>query len=203
MIDPVSNTEEQTTRSKDPMKLYTIGHSNRPLNELIAMLKEQGILCLVDVRSRPGSGRFPWFNKPALEQALEQAGIQYLWEGKDLGGKRLPSPADFHHRALERGFRAFASHLATPAFRAGVDRLLSHARTHRTAILCAEKDPRHCHRSLIADYLSVRGYEVRHLLAPGEQRHHVLHPALWIEGQGLYYGRPAGTLDLFAGSEMV
>lgn len=185
------------------MKLFTIGHSNRTLDELIAMLEGQGIGCLVDVRSWPGSGRFPQFNKSTLERALNGAGIRYLWEGEDLGGKRPAMPDDFRHIALGGGFRSFASHMETPAFRAGIDRLLDCARTHRTAILCAEKDPSHCHRSLIADYLTVRGYDVRHLIAPSDSRRHALHPAAWLEGHGLIYERPLGIPDLFSTNPQV
>ncbi len=180
------------------MKIYTVGHSNRTLEALIALLREPHIGCLVDIRSRPGSGRFPWFNKHALEQALDQAGIQYLWEGENLGGRRPPIPGETRHLALEGGFRAFASYMETPKFRAGIERLLECASTHRTAVLCAEKDPRQCHRSLIADYLTVRGYDVRHLMAPGECHRHSLHPAAWLEGYGLVYDRRLGVPDLFS-----
>jgi uncharacterized protein (DUF488 family) len=180
------------------MKIYTLGHSNRSLEELIGMLEEQGIGCLADVRSRPGSGRFPWFNKAPLERALNRAGIHYVWEGETLGGRRPASPADFRHGALETGFRSFASHMETPEFRAGIDRLLDCASAHRTTLLCAEKDPAHCHRSLIADYLTVRGYTVHHLIAPHESRRHSLHPAAWLEGFGLVYDLRLATPDLFA-----
>lgn len=178
------------------MKIYTIGHGNGTVDPLIEMLKAQGIGCLVDVRSRPGSGRFPQFNKTALEQALNRAGLRYVWEGEALGGQRPALSDDLRHGALEAGFRSFASHMETPEFRAGIERLLDYARTHRTAILCAEKDPSHCHRALIADYLTVRGYDLRHIVAPGENRRHILHPAAWLEGQGLIYA-PPGTPDSF------
>jgi uncharacterized protein (DUF488 family) len=179
------------------MKIYTIGHSNRTLDQLIEMLQAQGIGCLVDVRSRPGSGRFPHFNKTVLEQASNRAGLRYVWEGAALGGQRPALPDDLRHSALEDGFRSFASHMETPEFRAGIERLLDQARTHRTAILCAEKDPSCCHRAFIADYLTVRGYDLRHIVAPGETRRHSLHPAAWLEGQGLIYVRH-GTPDSFA-----
>jgi uncharacterized protein (DUF488 family) len=182
----------------ETMKIYTIGHSNRTLDELLAILGEQCIGCLLDVRSRPGSGRFPWFNKVQLEKALSRAGIRYLWQGENLGGRRPAMPGDRRHIALDDGFRPFASHMGTPEFRAGIDCLLDCARTHRTAVLCAERDPCHCHRSLIADYLTVRGYDVRHLIAPGESRRHALHPAAWLEGYGLVYDRRFGASDLFS-----
>lgn len=180
------------------MKIYTLGHSNRSLEELLAVLEEEGIGGLMDVRSRPGSGRFPWFNKAPLERALTLAGIRYVWEGASLGGRRPESPADLRHRALQAGFRPFAAHMETPEFRAGIERLLDLACARRTAVLCAEKDPDHCHRSLIADYLTVRGYTVHHLLAPGVSRRHGLHPAAWLEGFSLVYGRRPAAPDLFS-----
>ena len=75
------------------MKLYTLGHGNRSLDELVALKAETGIRGLVDVRSQPGSKRFPWFNKGSLERALEQAGIGYAWEGEALGGRRPATAA--------------------------------------------------------------------------------------------------------------
>lgn len=180
------------------MKIYTLGHSNRSLEELAALLKEEGIGCLVDIRSLPGSGRFPWFNKAPLERAMNRAGVRYVWEGKALGGRRPENPADSRHSALANGFRSFATHMETPEFRLGIERLLDLASTHRTAFFCAERKPEHCHRSLIADYLTVRGYTVNHLVAPGETRRHSLHPAAWLEGFELVYEGGSATPDLFA-----
>ncbi|CAL1239856.1 DUF488 domain-containing protein [Candidatus Methylocalor cossyra] len=180
------------------MKIYTVGHSHRTLEQLLALLGEQGIGCVVDVRSQPGSARFPHFNRPALARALEQAGIDYLWEGQALGGRRPRSPEDARHRALGAGFRSFATHMGTPAFRAGIDRLLERARCRRTVLLCTEKDPSRCHRALIADYLTVRGYDLRHLIDPGVAKRHGLHPAAWLEGQTLVYHPAPDAADLCA-----
>jgi uncharacterized protein (DUF488 family) len=197
-LETIGDPSEGSLRSKEPMKIYTLGHSNRSLETLLGMLQDEGVGGLVDVRSRPGSGRFPWFNKAPLERALNRAGIGYVWEGEALGGRRPERPADARHSALENGFRAFASHMETPEFRAGIDHLLELACARRTALLCAEKDPAHCHRALIADYLTVRGYGVLHLVAPGEARRHTLHPAAWLEGFGLVYDRSLATPDLFS-----
>ena len=183
------------------MTIYTIGHSNRTLDALLRMLDEQRLGCLVDVRSRPGSTRFPWFDQSSLERALGRVGIHYFWEGESLGGRRPAAPGETRHIALEGGFRAFASHMETPAFRAGIERLLERASTFRTAVLCAEKDPRQCHRWLIADELWVRGHEVRHLIAPGEALGHRLHPAARREGGGLIYDRGPVMPDVFSSQD--
>lgn len=175
------------SRSKDAMKFYTLGHSNRSLADLTRLLAEHGIGCLVDIRSRPGSGRFPWFNKTALERTLREVGVRYAWEGHSLGGLRPEPPDAIRHGALAADFRPFAAHMDSAAFRAGIDRLIEHAASHRTALFCAERHPGQCHRSLIADYLTVRGYEVRHLLDISEKQRHELHPAAWLEGHGLCY----------------
>lgn len=179
------------------MEIYTVGHSNRSLDALVGLLEEAGVRCLADVRSRPGSGRFPWFNMGPLERRLEQQGMRYAWEGEALGGRRPASPADHRHPALAEGYRAFAGHMETAEFRAGIGRLLALAGTGRTAFLCAEKDPAHCHRSLIADHLTVRGHAVLHFIGPGKTRRHALHPAARVEGYGLVYGPPCQP-DLFA-----
>lgn len=178
------------------MKIYTLGHGGRTLDQLAHMLAEQGIGALVDIR---GPGCLPRRNPTALERALRQTGIHYVREGRSLGGPHPEASDDLRHGALASSFRGFAAHMASPEFRAGIDRLLDHAATCRTALFCAEPDPADCHRSLIADYLTVRGYEVRHLIAPGEHRRHVLHPAAWLEGRGLRYHRPLETPAPVAG----
>jgi len=180
------------------MKLYSIGHSNRSSDELIDMLKRHGIGCLVDVRRNPGSARFRQFNRPTLERTLGQAGIQYRWEGDNLGGRRAVTPDDVKHGVLEPGFRSYAAYMETPDFREAVERILRQGRSCRTVLMCAEKDPLRCHRSLIADYLTVRGHTVEHLIVPNESYRHDLHAAARIVGPQLVYDRVPQNLDLFA-----
>jgi uncharacterized protein (DUF488 family) len=182
----------------EAMKLYSIGHSNRSSDELIDMLKRHGIGCLVDVRSKPGSARFRQFNRPTLERALTQAGIQYQWEGDNLGGWRSATPDDVKHRVLNPGFRSYAAYMETPDFREAVEQILRLARICRTAFMCAERDPSCCHRSLISDYLTVRGHIVEHLIVPNESCRHDLHSAARIVGSRLIYDRIQQNLELFA-----
>ncbi len=165
-------------------RLCTIGHGNRPVAELVAMLHAAAVGRLVDVRAVPKSRRWPQYDRAALRRSLEAAGIAYAWRGEALGGFRKPSP-DSPNVALDGAFRGYADHMATPAFAAAVDELL--AAPAPSAILCAEKLPAGCHRSLIADYVLVRGVEVVHLVAPGTSEAGRLHPAARAAGGGLVY----------------
>ncbi|BAV33623.1 DNA repair protein [Sulfuricaulis limicola] len=178
------------------LTLYTVGHGNRQIGELIALLKEAGVDTLVDVRAQPRSRHNPQFNDDALRLACEHAGIVYHWAGKQLGGMRDPRP-ESPHRALPEGLRGFADHMDTDAFQKGAAQLRNLADRGTCAILCAERDPAHCHRSLIADYLTLQGARVIHLIAPGEMREHALSPAVRRESAALVYDRQVnGELGL-------
>jgi uncharacterized protein (DUF488 family) len=167
--------------------IYTIGHGNRAIGELIDLLREEGIECLVDVRAYPVSRRHPQFSRDALEQSLVGAGIRYVWEGTSLGGRRKAA-ADSPHVALRSpGFRAYADHMETEDFRAGAGRLLDLAANARIAIMCAERLPWECHRNLISDSLVARGLRVLHLMGPGESREHALNPVARQDGERLIY----------------
>jgi uncharacterized protein (DUF488 family) len=166
--------------------LLTIGHSNRPIQALLAMLIEAGVKRLVDVRAVPRSRRWPQYNGDALKRSLAEAGIEYVWRGEALGGLRQPSPGS-PHVALDDAFRGFADHMATPAFAAAVDELLEAAARIPAAIMCAEKLPAACHRSLITDYVLARGVEVLHLIAPDRSEPGRLNPAARAVAGGLVY----------------
>jgi uncharacterized protein (DUF488 family) len=166
----------------------TIGHGNRSLAEFLDLVLGSGIGTLIDVRRFPRSRRHPQFNREALEAALAEIGLSYAWEGRVLGGLRDPLPGSERHTALpEDGLRAFATHMQGAEFRATIDRVLEHARCARVAILCAERDPGKCHRSLIADYLTDVGCNVLHIIGPSERREHRMHAAARREGAALVY----------------
>jgi uncharacterized protein (DUF488 family) len=167
--------------------VWTVGHGNRSIEELIGLLKEAGIECLVDVRAYPASRRHPQFSRDALEQSLERAGVRYVWEGKALGGRRRLSGDSPHVALRSPSFRAYADHMGTGEFRAALERALALAATASTAILCAERLPWECHRNLIADSLAARGVRVLHLMAPGESREHALNPVARQDGERLIY----------------
>ena len=134
--------------------IYTIGHSSHPIERFLGLLRRR-IVALVDVRSRPYSKHAPWFQKRPLERALAGAEIDYLFLGDELGGYDL-APEDYARRATEEGFLR------------GVERLVALARERATAIMCAEEDPRRCHRHLlIAPALRERGIQVVHIRGDG------------------------------------
>ena len=136
----------------------------------MALLASAGIECLVDVRAFPGSRRHPQFGRGALEVSLPGAGIEYVWEGEALGGRRRPRPDSPHVALRNASFRAYADHMQSDSFRTGVERLLERGARSPVAIMCAERLPWQCHRYMIADYLVAGGLEVRHLMDQTEPR---------------------------------
>lgn len=169
--------------------LFTLGHSNRSLPELIELLKQAGIETLVDIRAQPRSTRHPTFNEDSLRGATGAVGVQYHWAGRQLGGLRA-AQADSPHKALAAdGLRGFADYMDEPGFTRAIAQLLGLAERAPTAILCAEREPLHCHRSLIADYLTLQGVEVTHLIDAATQRPHQLRPEARRESAALIYDR--------------
>jgi uncharacterized protein (DUF488 family) len=169
--------------------IFTVGHSTRPQDELIAILKEAGVELLVDVRRFPGSRRHPQFGKEALSAGLAAAGIAYRHE-PDLGGRREPRPDSPNTAWRVAGFRGYADHMASAEFRAALERLVAQQETP-TAVMCAEAVPWKCHRQLIADALVARGVDVVHLLGRGRRETHVLNPnaVAGPDGVVVYPGR--------------
>ena len=175
--------------------LYTVGHSNRSIQEFIDLLVVADIQTLVDVRRVPRSGRYPQFSEPQLRVAINGAGMAYHWAGRQLGGHREGSP-DSPHTALHGAYRGYADHMETDVFEKAAAQLVSVAFQGRTAVMCAEREPDHCHRALLADYLTLRGLTVLHLIARDEVREHRLNPALRTESVRPVYDRgTTGTLD--------
>jgi len=172
--------------------IHTIGHSTRSVEELIGLLRESGIRLLVDVRRYPGSRRHPQFGRDALAAALRAAGIEYVHE-PDLGGRREPRPDSPNTAWRNSGFRGYADYMATPPFRAALERLVARGEEEPTAIMCAEAVPWQCHRRLIADALVARGIPVIHILGPERTESHELHPDARVG--------PDGTVSYPAGGE--
>ncbi|MCE5187309.1 MAG: DUF488 domain-containing protein [Planctomycetaceae bacterium] len=154
--------------------VYTIGHSTLEVQAFWSILQAYGIECLVDVRSLPGSRKFPQFNQEVLKDFLEQRGIEYIWL-KALGGRRgkagFESPNTmWRHPA----FRNYADYMLTPEFERGIDELLKIAAEKKTAIMCAEKVFFRCHRRLISDWLVAHGVKVIHLFDAARTQEHAL-----------------------------
>lgn len=178
--------------------VYTLGHGSRGLDAFLALLARASIARVIDVRAQPRSRRHPQYGGAALAAALRAAGIGYAWEGRALGGRRAPCAGASPHAALAAGaLRAYADHMLTPGFQRALDGLLAAAARERTAILCAERLPRHCHRALIADALLARGAGVRHLIDGGEVLVHALPATARVADGRIVYDRCAQrALDL-------
>jgi len=175
------------------VEIWSVGHGARPLEEFLETLRAAEIGTLADVRSHPGSRRHPQFGAQSLATALGDVGIAYE-HLPGLGGRREPH-ADSPHKALRvAAFRAYADHMSTDEFARGYERLISLAREARTAFMCAETLWWRCHRRLIADRLTVDGWQVTHLFAPGKSEPHVLWDAARIDNGNIVYD--AGTLPL-------
>jgi uncharacterized protein (DUF488 family) len=179
------------------MRVFSIGHSTHAIERFIELLRAGGIRVVADVRRFPGSRRNPQFGARRLGRALADAGIGYESFAESLGGRRSTGPAG---RALpdnsawrNASFRAYADHMSSPEFAAGLSRLEAVARESPTAIMCAEGHPSRCHRQLIADALTVAGWEVVHLLPDGGRTAHVLSPHAVVEGGVLSYPGQAPT----------
>jgi uncharacterized protein (DUF488 family) len=175
--------------------VYTVGHGNRSIDELIATLQSGGVGLLVDVRAHPGSRHVPHFARDALMASLPAAHIAYAWRGEGLGGRRRAKAPSRHIAWRNPSFQAYADYMDTPTFRAALARLQADARGYAAsaaedgrgggvAIMCAETVWWRCHRRLIADALTVDGFAVVHLLGPTTRQNHALHPDLRVDERG-------------------
>jgi uncharacterized protein (DUF488 family) len=169
--------------------LFSIGHSNQPLENFLALLAAHEVRTVVDVRAFPASRRWPHFNQAALTTALAQHGIRYVWLPA-LGGRRKAVRADSPHTAWTvPAFRHYADHTETAEFAAGLRELLALTAEGRTAFMCAEARYTQCHRRLIADQLCVAGHSVRHIESRTRAQEHALSAfARVVDGRIIYDG---------------
>ena len=168
------------------MMVLTIGHSTRPLEESIALLRECGATLLADVRTLPRSRHNPQYNADALPAPLAAAGIAYR-HLPELGGLRKPLKDSVNQAWKNASFRGYADYMQTLAFEAALAVLMGLAGKQTVCIMCAEALPWRCHRSLVADALSVRGVEVRHIMGPGKIEAHKLTPFAQADGHRITY----------------
>lgn len=174
----------------DQLSVFTIGHSNHPIEKLIELLRLHRIDALADVRSAPASRFNPQFNKKPLAESLKQAGIAYVFLGRELGA-RSADPTTY-----EKGRVQYRKLAATPLFRSGIERVEQGARKLRISLMCAEKDPLDCHRTLLVSRALERDHvAVTHILADGalETQHDAMRRLLKVE--------PAGLGDMFDAEE--
>jgi uncharacterized protein (DUF488 family) len=147
--------------------IFTIGHSSQTVERFIELLMMHSIEVVADVRSAPYSRRHPQFSRDELRAALGRAGIRYVFLGAELGARTKDPGCYVDGRA------SYDKIATTAAFREGLDRVMSGARTYRVVLMCAEKDPLDCHRTiLVARHLVERGAEVQHILMDGQLEIH-------------------------------
>jgi uncharacterized protein (DUF488 family) len=143
--------------------LFTVGHSNHPIERFIELVRGAGITAIADVRSTPASRRYPWFNQTRLAPRLADEGIAYVQLGDALGG-RPPDPRLYRGD----GVADYAAMARSAEFRTGLDRVADGSHRYRVCLMCAEREPLDCHRCLlVAPALKARGFAIGHLLADG------------------------------------
>jgi uncharacterized protein (DUF488 family) len=181
----------------EPGTLWTIGHSTREWIVFANMLGEAGIEVLVDVRRFAGSRRNPQYSPLAMAPALQVEGIEYV-AMPEFGGRREPHAESQNGAWRVAAFRGYADYMATEAFVQARERLMQLARERRCAVMCAEVVWWRCHRRLIADDFTARGWQVEHLMAPGRTEPHTLNPDARLVDDVLCYPAPgAGQATLF------
>ena len=183
-VKPPATMEEKT--------VFTIGHSTHTQSQFIDLLMPFHITWLVDVRSGPGSRRYPQFNKDAMEAWLGEAGIGYT-HLPALGGRRAAVPGSRNTALKASGFRGYADYMETPEFFQAGEDLERLAMRQVTVFMCSEAAWQNCHRSLLSDWLKHRGWEVVHIGAGGLTEVHAYTPASRIvDGNLTYAGQELG-----------
>jgi uncharacterized protein (DUF488 family) len=173
----------------EPLLVLTIGHSTRSLEEFIETLQAHGVTLVADVRTVPRSRHNPQFNRETLPDALAAAGIGYVHLA-GLGGLRRALADSVNTGWRNASFRGFADYMQTAEFAKNLQELLDLAREARFALMCAEAVPWRCHRSLIADALSVRGVAVEHIMNRKTSQPHRLTAFAKVAGARLSYPPP-------------
>jgi uncharacterized protein (DUF488 family) len=166
--------------------VLTIGHSTRTLEDFISLLREYGVQKVVDIRTIPRSRHNPQFNREELPNSLKAVGIGYV-HMSGLGGLRHSVPDSPNTGWRNLSFRGFADYMQKEEFKNSLWALIELAKTERLALMCAEAVPWRCHRSLIADALSVRGVQVKHILSSTSSQSHKITPWARVDGTNITY----------------
>lgn len=166
--------------------IYSIGHSTKSENEFIAILRSFNIELLADIRSYPGSKRYPHFNKENLEKILPENKITYH-HFLELGGRRKVLKDSKNTAWKNDAFRGYADYMQTGDFKNWIEKLEEVAIEHRTAYMCSEAVWWRCHRSLVSDYLKWKGWKVMHIMGENKSEEHpYTSPAKIIDGKLSY-----------------
>jgi len=183
--DPLSSPSRYDEGKSRPIVL-TIGHSTRPLDEFVALLKAHAVTLVVDVRTIPRSRHNPQFNKESLPDSLKKAGLGYV-HMSGLGGLRHAKDDSVNAGWRNASFRGYADYMQTPEFEKQIEELIQLAKEHRIALMCAEAVPWRCHRSLIGDALTVRGIRTQDIMSLKQRRLHTLTPFAHVRGSTVMY----------------
>jgi uncharacterized protein (DUF488 family) len=178
---------------KNPLTIFTIGHSTHPIDHFIELLQSSGVTQLIDIRTIPKSRHNPQFNSDALAKSLRAAHIRYV-HMKDLGGLRHAQRDSINTGWRNASFRGYADYMQTDEFAAALDRVIELAKERPTALMCAEAVPWHCHRSLVSDGLIVRGVRVLEIISSAAPKEHSLTPFARVRGARITY--PADQASL-------
>jgi uncharacterized protein (DUF488 family) len=176
--------------------IWTVGHSTRPIGEFTNFLRTHEIRLLVDVRTIPRSRHNPQFNTDTLAEILKEAGLVSL-HMPALGGLRKARKDSINNGWRNASFRGYADYMQTDKFQRALEELMAYGTGTRTAIMCAEAVPWRCHRSLIADALVSRGWNIRHIMSPEKATPHVLTSFAHFEKGRLTYPKPTDLPSLF------
>ena len=166
--------------------LLTIGHSVHEPDAFIALLESNGVELLADVRRHPGSRRVTWTNAGTIADVLGAAGIGYL-HFEALGGRRKPEQDSLNGGWRVGQFQGYADHMRSDEFRAALAQLEQEATLRRSAVMCAEAQWWRCHRRLLADAMSMREWEVLHIMGKAEPNPHELTEFAVVESGELVY----------------
>ncbi|MGF7231851.1 DUF488 family protein [Arachidicoccus sp.] len=179
---------------KKPSTIYTIGHSTRDLDDFLFLLTKNKIELLADVRSFPGSRKYPQFNRENLAVCTPEVGVEYM-HFKDLGGRRKLNKGSLNTSWHNTSFRSYADYMETKAFKNATAELIKIAKEKKTCIMCSEAVWWRCHRSMIADYLKSKNWTVFHIISSEKmQEHPYTQPAKIINGK-LVYGPEIGLFE--------
>jgi uncharacterized protein (DUF488 family) len=173
--------------------VFTLGHSTLPIERFLAVLQVYGIERLVDIRTIPRSRHNPQFNDTSLAQSLATERLEYV-AMQALGGRRHAHKDSPNTGWRHEAFRGYADYMQTAAFQEALEALIRMSRDQRVAIMCAEAVPWKCHRSLVADALSVRGVPTIEILSESSHRTHALTPFALVRGLQITYPPKQATL---------
>ncbi len=176
--------------------LWTIGHSTKPIDEFLTLLKAHGIQLLIDVRTIPRSRHNPQYNTEALSKSLRQEDLLYK-HTPQLGGLRKPKKDSINTGWRNESFLGYADYMQTNEFRRALEELMVDGRSRTTAMMCAEAVSWRCHRSLIADALVTKNWEVRHIMSETKADRHKLTSFASVENGLVHYPKPADSPGLF------